>query len=413
MNLGDATAAVSEVPPPKALARAIRWRLPLTVSEYVAACLYDPAYGFYTRGGRAGGHGGHYLTAAEVGPLFGTVLARAIDSWWKELGEPCPFTVVDWGAGPGTLIRSILKARPDCMSVGALRLVALEVSAAQRALHPRHELVTSAASLEGVFADGIGAGVIVANELLDNLPFDILRLGDGGWEQLQVVAGDSERRFRLAGVSAPADLLVGLPELESGARIPVQQAARQWVVQAHEALSAGRIVVFDYGAGTEALAARCAPSDDPAEGLGWLRTHRHHTQPANWLADPGSCDITVDVAFDQIQADHRAAVCSQAEFLRVHGIDELAAEGRATWAESAAVGDLAAVAARSRIREAEALTDPAGMGAFTTLVWTVNLPAFEVDACAGPITSEMVQEASDDGSADERRRQRGGVARSG
>ena len=73
-----------------------------------------------------------------------------------------------------------------------------------------------------------------------------------------------------------------------------------------------------------------------------------------------------------MQADHRAEVCTQAEFLRGHGIDELVVEGRAAWAERADVGDLDALRARSRTREAEALLDPAGIGAFNVLVWSVD-----------------------------------------
>ena len=45
-------------------------------------------------------------------------------------------------------------------------------------------------------------------------------------------------------------------------------------------------------------------------------------------------------------------------------------EGRAVWRERAAIGDLAALEARSRVHEAEALCDPAGLGAFTVAVWS-------------------------------------------
>jgi hypothetical protein len=60
---------------------------------------------------------------------------------------------------------------------------------------------------------------------------------------------------------------------------------------------------------------------------------------------------------------------SQAEWLRAWGIDELVAEGRAEWGERAHVGDLAAVEARSRVGESEALLDPAGLGGFRVLEW--------------------------------------------
>ena len=347
-------------------------RGPIPVSEYVEACLYEPDGGFYMRGGRAGGRCGDFLTAPEVGPLFGAVLARALDTWWTALGEPASFTVIDWGAGPGTLARSVLAAEPRCMAAGALRLVLVEVSPAQRALHPDHPMVTSAARALDALPGGVPAGVVVANELLDNLAFDVARRIADGWEELRVTAADaSAGRFSLVAVPAPAEFAAGLPDVAAGARVPVQRAARRWVAEARQMVGAGRVVAFDYGATTPVLAERAGPSEDPGAGLGWLRTHRDHRGGSQWLTDPGSCDITADVALDQVQADHPAEVCTQAEFLRAHGIDKLVAEGRAAWAERAAAGDLDALRARSRTSEAEALLDPAGMGAFNVLAWPV------------------------------------------
>src|SRR6478736_5383767 len=140
----------------------------LRFDEYVRLALYGE-HGFYNSGGRAGRRGGHFLTSPEVGPLFGAVLARAIDGWWRALGEPVGFTIVEAGAGPGTLARTILAAEPEC----APRYVTVELSAAQRAGHP-----------EGVEAmtelpTGV-TGVVVANELLANLPFRLAAY-DGGW----------------------------------------------------------------------------------------------------------------------------------------------------------------------------------------------------------------------------------------
>ena len=51
---------------------------------------------------RAGGGGGPQRRLPhppEVGPLFGAVVARAARRWWRELGEPDPFVVVEAGAG--------------------------------------------------------------------------------------------------------------------------------------------------------------------------------------------------------------------------------------------------------------------------------------------------------------------------
>ena len=61
----------------------------------------------------------------------------------------------------------------------------------------------------------------------------------------------------------------------------------------------------------------------------------------------------------------------QGEFLRAHGLDELADAARAAWQERAHIGDLEALKQRSRVTESRALTDPAGLGAFKVLEWIV------------------------------------------
>ncbi|HET7719837.1 MAG TPA: SAM-dependent methyltransferase, partial [Acidimicrobiales bacterium] len=90
--------------------------------QVVELALYHPTFGFYETGGSAG-RSGDFLTSPEVGPLFGAVLARALDAWWSELGQPAPFTVVEAGAGRGALAKAVLAAEPACRP--ALRYVAV------------------------------------------------------------------------------------------------------------------------------------------------------------------------------------------------------------------------------------------------------------------------------------------------
>jgi hypothetical protein len=61
---------------------------------------------------------------------------------------------------------------------------------------------------------------------------------------------------------------------------------------------------------------------------------------------------------------------SQAEWLAGLGMAQLVAAAAAVWRERAAIGDLAAMVARSRLGEAEALTDARGLGGHRVLEWT-------------------------------------------
>ena len=308
--------------------------------------LYGPS-GFYTRAdGGFAGRRGDFLTSPEVGPLFGAVLARYLDAEWRRLGEPDEFTVVDAGAGPGTLARSILAAEPDCAP--AMRYVAVEISHAQRARHPE--------SVESVDAvpDGAITGVFIANELLDNLPFR-LAVFDDGWREAYVDTRDLDRPAER--LSAPFDPRpAALPErAPHGARAPLVDRAARWIGRVLGRLERGSFIVVDYGVGrTAELAAR--PWRE------WLRTYRRNERGAHYLADAGLQDITTEVPFDQLPEPD--ALRTQSQFLQLHGIDELVEEGRRVWTEQAARPGLEAMRMRSRISEAEALLDPSGLGAF-------------------------------------------------
>ncbi len=322
--------------------------------EYMSLSLYGPG-GFYTAAGGRAGRRGDFITSPEVGPLFGAVLSRWLDATWDELGRPATFTVVEAGAGTGTLARSILAAAPRC--IDAMRYVTVELSAAQRAAHPAG--VEARTELP---ADRF-TGVIIANELLDNLPFRLL-VADGGWRE-SWVGVDGERFVELLRPfdGAPPVALPARPDL--GARVPILDVAREWLATATGLLATGRVLVFDYGTATTAeLAAR--PWRD------WLRTYSSHARGAHYLRDAGAQDITTDVPIDQITAQDlgaEVAVRTQRQFLQRWGIDELVEEGREVWARDAARPSLAAMAMRSRVREAEALLDPDGLGGFHAVEW--------------------------------------------
>jgi SAM-dependent MidA family methyltransferase len=250
--------------------------------------------------------------------------------------------------------------------------------------------------------------VVIANELLDNLVFRIIERQPDGWAELFVKNGSEHLialpalAIDLAGVpdpglrsdhnpassildpdseppsdsdfasnlleSEPGSVAAELPpdpelisaialaaDIEVGQRVPVLSAASDWVNDVM-ARGAERLLVFDYGMAT---------TTDLAKRGGWLRTYRDHNRGDDPFADPGEWDITTDLAVDQLPTPTLAI--TQAEWLTHWGIDALVEEGREYWQAHAAAPDLAAMRMRSRIREAEALTDPAGLGSWLAL----------------------------------------------
>jgi SAM-dependent MidA family methyltransferase len=297
--------------------------------------------------------------------------------------------VVEAGAGAGVLAAAVLGATPACAP--ALRYVTVERSpvlrAEQRALlpletpafvlgptdHPDDEearplpgqgpLVTALPDLPAVAFDG----VVIANELLDNLAFHLVERGRDGW--LEVRVGEDGGRLAEVLVPAPALLadeaqhLVG--DAPVGGRVPLQHQAGRWLQTALAALHRGRVLVVDYADVSPSLARR--------PWLDWVRTYRAHGRGGHPLDAPGGQDVTAEVAVDQLaRVAQPAAVRTQAEFLVAHGIDELGARAAEAWQEGAARGDLDALKAKSRVNEVRALTDPAGLGAFSAVEWAVG-----------------------------------------
>lgn len=325
---------------------------PLAYAEVIERALYDPEHGFYSTGGRAGRRG-DFLTSPEVGPLFGHVVANALDAEWDRLGQPELFTVVDYGAGPGTLARGVLAAHPRCEAV--LRYVAVEQSVTQRADHPQDVL-----SVEQLAVSDLGGafdGVIIANELLDNMAFTPVTRIEGELRPVEVGLTDRGELATTPSMSDERYEHLFDPSLHDGV---VQAEAAGWLDHARSALSRGRVIAIDYAR------QRSAEVE--------VRTYLDHELAGDPLDQLGRKDITVDVDLEQLQrvAGSADQISTQSAWLEGHGISALVEEGRTVWRENAAIGDLASLRLRSRIREAEALLDPEGLGGFTVAEWIVG-----------------------------------------
>lgn len=361
----------------------------LRFDEFVDLALYHEPDGFFAAGGGAGRAGADFLTSPEVGPLFGAVVARYLDAEWVRLGRPDPFVVVEAAAGRGALALAVLAAAPDCAP--ALRYVLVERSEALRERQAAHLPLVRPFEILGPSADpedpvpspteGTGPlccslgdlpseqvdGVVLANELLDNVPFRLFERGPSSWLEVRVTVDDGALVELL--VDADPEVAARLSDLapaaRPGARVPWQQGAADWLSAALSVLRSGTVVVVDYAATTAELAAR--PQDE------WLRTYVAHGRGAGPLEHPGRQDVTCEVATDQLAGRRAPSAASlQAAWLRRHGLDDLVEEGRRRWEAGAATGGLDALAGRSRVAEAAALADPAGLGAFTVLEWRVG-----------------------------------------
>jgi NADH dehydrogenase [ubiquinone] 1 alpha subcomplex assembly factor 7 len=265
---------------------------------------------------------------------------------FRALGQPTPLRIAEVGAGDGTLAALLLGALADL----DVDYDAIDVSLGARSALATIDGVHVAAELTDE------AHVVIANELLDNLPFRRLR-------------GDREIRVGLEGerlveVETPWD---GEPGPADGETI-VPVGAFAFVDALAGALRRGYALLIDYGA--------------VDSSGGDIHGYRGHRIVEDVLADPGSSDITAGVGFASIarHAEGRGLV----SFPSITQHDALLALGFETWLRGELERQTALLEAREGLEAVRAwggrsratlLIDPSALGRLRWLLLaTPGLP---------------------------------------
>ena len=84
---------------------------PVTFARFMEVALTEPGYGYYATAADRPTRSGDFLTAPELHPIFGAVVARTLDEAWRTLDRPDPFHLVEFGAGTGALAEAVLGRR--------------------------------------------------------------------------------------------------------------------------------------------------------------------------------------------------------------------------------------------------------------------------------------------------------------
>lgn len=305
----------------------------ISFARYMQLALHEPGLGYYASGARKFGAAGDFVTAPELGSLFGRTLARQL----VEIGGP----VLELGAGSGALAETLLRQADFEYRI-------LETSAELRQRQQRR-LGARVEWLERL-PERI-RGVVIANEVADAMPVQavawraqgILERGVGlaerglAWRE-RPATGELLREAQKIDVPVPYESEIGL-------------AARAWMGTLCERLDHGVLIVTDYG----------FPRHEyyhPQRSSGTLMCHHRHRAHADPLLHPGEEDITAHVDFSALAEAALAAgaemlgYATQAQFLVNCGITEVLGE-----ANAANALHYAPIAA-----EAQRLLSPAEMG---------------------------------------------------
>jgi SAM-dependent MidA family methyltransferase len=261
-------------------------------SRFMELALYAPGLGYYAAGSRKFGPQGDFVTAPEISPLF----AQCLGMQSRQVLEMTGGEILELGPGSGVLAAELfaeLKAQKRAPERYRLLEVSPDLRERQREL------------LAARHPDDIGRfewidrlperirGVVIANEVLDVVPFALVHRSRGeilergvilteagfAWDDVPLPEGELKRRA--AAVIPPGDYDY-LTEVGLAAEGLVRTIAGS--------LEAGLILFIDYGFSEREFY-------HPQRSMGTLRCHYRHRFHGDPFFLPGLQDITAHVDF--------------------------------------------------------------------------------------------------------------------
>jgi SAM-dependent MidA family methyltransferase len=296
----------------------------ISFAEYMQEVLYAPGLGYYSAGASKLGAAGDFVTAPEISPLFGYVLARQVAAVLEQLDGG---DVLEPGAGSGALAVSVLRKLAELDSLPDRYLI-LEVSADFRERQEQRlrkevpqfmERVAWISELPEQFA-----GVVVANEVADAIPVERFRIESG--EVMQARVASAGEGFSWEYTPAPDFLRIAVRKIESdigrtfrdGYESEVSPGLASWIASLSSMVDRGLVLLVDYGVTRNEYYAT-----DRSDG--WLRCHFRHHAHSDPLILPGIQDLTTWVDFslvaDSASGADVAGFVTQAHFLMNGGLE--------------------------------------------------------------------------------------------
>ena len=300
----------------------------LPFDRYMDLVLYEPGLGYYASGTRKFGRQGDFVTAPELGSLYGRCVARQVAQILAQLDGG---SLLEFGAGSGVLAATVLTELAERDSLPAEYLI-VEVSPALRAQQQQtlagqiEQNLVKVRWLDSLPESGF-RGVILANEVLDAMPIIRFRVGAEGHMTAGVVRRNGHLDWswqRDPSQDGRIDRLVQQYGLVADYTSEMNPRAVAWMQTVGRVLDAGLILVMDYGyPGAEYY--HYERSD------GTLMCHYQHRAHMDPFLYPGLQDLTAHVDFSAVAAAGQlagldiAGFTSQEAFLLSTGVLDLVA----------------------------------------------------------------------------------------
>jgi len=272
----------------------------ISFPDFLNLALYDPEHGYYASNSNQVGRNGDFYTSVSVGPLFGQLLARRFIRWWQDQEKPAAWRILEIGAHDGKLAADILQTiavlSPEAwraLEYATVEPLPLLRDAQQQRLSPLAAKLHLATDFQTLSENPL-PGIAFGNEILDALPFHLIRRHENQWRELFV-----SNTWELITRNIDPASALGRKTSALGDAFPddyqteIRTNYLAFLSQISNSISDGMLLFIDYGF--------AAPEYyDTDRTRGTLRTFSKHQAAEDPLAEPGKRDITAHVDFTDL-----------------------------------------------------------------------------------------------------------------
>lgn len=316
----------------------------MSFPRFMEMALYTPGLGYYASGLPKIGQQGDFITAPEISPIFSRCLARQAAQVLETLEKP---NVIEFGAGKGTMAKDIL-LELEAINQPIEHYYIVELSADLRVRQQETlQALPEALFNKVVWLDQLPKdplqGVILANEVLDAMPVERLRLEEEQSLRGYVAYNEDKQRFEwdyhpitdstLQKASNAILKLIGTPPPSRGYETEINLNIHPWLQSLADFLSQGAVLLIDYGYSRKEYY-------QPSRHMGSLRCHYQHRAHGDPFFYPGLQDITAHVDFTSVAESgfdtgfKISGYTTQAHFLMSSGLLEMSGDPTADITES-------------------------------------------------------------------------------
>jgi cyclopropane-fatty-acyl-phospholipid synthase len=288
----------------------------LPLDQFIEFALYDKVNGYYMKKNPFGKEG-DFITAPNITRLFSEIIAIWVLTFWKSIGSPKKFNLLELGAGNGEMMKVIietLKNFPECLNNCNFQIhEKSEFLKKQQQFNLKSEKITW---IDNIKINNSFPTIYLANEFFDALPIKQFFKRKEGWVERFVNFNDKKNaEFK--------EQLIDIKNIEQNLKFEISkdQEIIEYSPSSFEYLknifnlikkNDGGLLIIDYGYLNLKM----------KETLLAIKNHKH----SNILEDIGNSDITYNINFnlfirfvDQFD-DLNFIITNQKKFLTSMGI---------------------------------------------------------------------------------------------